>query len=76
MSVISFIDKDRSWFKAKVGVDCDTIPRNISFSARELHEEGLIVVHDCLKDENFNNNPLVTGPEGIRFFAGYVIGQT
>jgi PAS domain S-box-containing protein len=70
ISVISFIDDQRSWFKAKVGVECDYIPRGISFSAHELQCDSSLIIPDCRNDDRFVNNPLVSGKPGLRFFAG------
>ena len=71
MAVISFTDADRSWFKSKIGIDCDYIPREVSFSASHLGKnDGLLIINDCRKDEVFANNPLVTGEHSICFFAG------
>lgn len=83
MSVISFTDADRSWFKAGIGTSCPGIPREVSFSSHSLDSNGMVVVNDCSDDPRFENNPLVIGEYNIRFFAGvplvndegYVLGM-
>ncbi len=72
MAVISFTDEDRSWFKSKVGVECDQVPRSASLSAGSLanDNDSLLIINDCRKDERFINNPLVIGDHNICFFAG------
>lgn len=72
MAVISFVDKERQWFKAKIGTELEETPRSISFCTHtiQLIEDKVLVVNDALKDQRFAENPLVTGPEQIRFYAG------
>jgi PAS domain S-box-containing protein len=70
IAVISFVDTNRSWFKAKTGIECSYIPRNKSFSAKELEGDRLMIVPDCSADERFTKNQFVDGENGIRFFAG------
>lgn len=71
IALISLIDAEREWFKAKIGIDAAAIPRNISFSAHFLTAENLFFeVTDTFKDDRFLDNPLVLGSPNIRFFAG------
>ncbi|RHY53760.1 hypothetical protein DYB34_002988 [Aphanomyces astaci] len=80
---VSFIDHDRQWYKASVGLIQDEIPRNVSFCAHILYTKQSIVVPDTTLDKRFERNPLVTGRAGIRFYAaapiispatGFVLG--
>jgi len=72
VAVISFVDKERQWFKARIGTDMEESPRSESFCTHtiQLVEDQVFVVNDTLKDERFAESPLVTGPEQIRFYAG------
>lgn len=67
---ISLIDQSRDWFKSKQGLNVDEFPRRISFSSHAILSDGLLVVPNALEDPRFADNPLVTGPPYIRFFAG------
>ena len=70
IGLVSLVDEHRQWNKARVGVDAREIPRDISMCAHTiLHEEGLIVP-DTTRDARFADNPLVTGPMRVRFYAG------
>jgi len=73
IAAITFIDKDRQWFKAKVGDDVPETPRNISFCAFTIMSDEPLVVEDATKDDRFSHNPDVTGGLGIRFYAGVPI---
>lgn len=70
MAVISLTDRDRQWYKAKLGIAASDSPRDLSICAQALTEREPLVVRDAREDERFAETPLVTGPPFIRFYAG------
>lgn len=68
--LISLVDANRQWFKARVGLDACETPRDVSFCAHALGGESLLLIEDTLQDPRFRDNPLVTGAPHIRFYAG------
>jgi len=71
ISLITFIDDTRQWFKAKKGVTIDETPRADAFCQYALsNPEEVLVVDDPLNDLRFKNNPFVMGDPHIRFYAG------
>ena len=69
IAVIDFVDKQRVWFKAKIGLELDEIPREQSFSAYAILQPDVMIVLDPLSDERFTNN-LFVKEIGVRFYAG------
>ena len=71
IALISLVDRDRQWFKARVGMAALETPRDVSFCAHAVSARSALVVPDTLKDERFAANPLVTADPNIRFYAGH-----
>lgn len=70
IALISLIDSQRQWFKARVGLDVPELPRNISFCGHAINDDDIFIVPDATQDERFSDNPLVTGELNLRFYAG------
>ncbi len=73
ISAISFIDKDREWQKANVGLQGNTSKREDSFCAYAILDSQPLIVNDALNDERFCNHPAVLGSIKVRFYAGVPI---
>ena len=71
ISLMTLVDKDRQWFKSKVGFQTSETRRDWSFCTHAIKENVPLIVNDAFLDERFVNNPLVTGDPKIRFYAGF-----
>jgi PAS domain S-box-containing protein len=71
VSLVSVVEEKRQWFKAGIGWDETETPRSVSFCGHAILEPArALVVTDATSDERFADNPLVTGPPAIHFYAG------
>jgi anti-sigma regulatory factor (Ser/Thr protein kinase) len=70
MALITLVDDDRQWFKARVGVTATETSRSISFCSHAIEQSDLFVIPDALADLRFRDNPMVTGDPYVRFYAG------
>jgi len=74
VSLISFIDKERQWFKSKKGISANETPRDFSFCAHAILDPSKILeVEDARKDDRFIDNPLTELDEPVIFYAGIPI---
>ena len=82
VATITFIDKDREWYKSKIGITDEQASRDISLCAHTILGKELLIVPDTLKDDRFFDNPFVLDKPPLRFYAavplitpdGYALG--
>jgi PAS domain S-box-containing protein len=71
IALLSLIDADRQWFLANIGLSgVSQTPRDQSFCAHAILDDGLLEVPDATSDPRFAGNPLVEAEPCIRFYAG------
>jgi PAS domain S-box-containing protein len=70
IALITLVDSERQWFKARVGLDLAETPRDQAFCAYAIHDAATFVVPDAAEDARFADNALVLGEPRIRFYAG------
>jgi len=70
IALMVLIDRDRQWFKAKVGVRVRETPREFAFCAHTIMQRGLFILPDASRDARFAANPFVASGPKYRFYAG------
>ncbi len=73
IAVINFIDRDRQWFKAEIGLGMREAPVDGSICRHAILQKGLFVVPDTLADPRFACNPPVIAGSTLRFYAGVLL---
>ncbi|WP_165356561.1 ATP-binding protein [Sphingosinicella sp. BN140058] len=70
IALVSLVDELRQWFKAEYGLGQRETPRAVAVCAHAMLEPDTFIVPDLSRDTRFTDNPLVTGAENLRFYAG------
>jgi len=70
VALITLIDKDTQWLRARVGTDVTEMPREASFCTYTIQEDDVLVVPNAIEDERFVDSPIVANEPNVRFYAG------
>jgi signal transduction histidine kinase len=70
ISLITFIDDKRQWFKSHIGTELTENSRELSFCTHTIaSSQDIMIIPDANLDERFATNPVVTSAN-ITFYAG------
>ena len=70
IALVSFVDGERQWFKARIGFGPAETPLDQSVCAHALATPDILVIPDLSVDDRTRGNTLVTREPHIRFYAG------
>ena len=70
VALISLVDSERQWFKARTGTTLQETERGIAFCDHAIRHHGIFEIQDAAMDERFKDNPLVVTDPRIRFYTG------
>ncbi|ROU02894.1 GAF domain-containing protein [Histidinibacterium lentulum] len=70
VALVSFVEPDRQWFKAHVGVEERETPIEMSICAQTIRQGDLYEIEDLHTDPRTRGHGLVTARPDLRFYAG------
>jgi two-component sensor histidine kinase len=73
IALISLVDSERQWFKAKVGLDIPGSDIESSICAHAIAGDDYLEINDTKADSRTTDNDFVTGDDSIRFYAGALL---
>ena len=71
VALISIVEQDELWFRSVQGLEIAHAPRDVSFCGHAIAVNKPLYIPDTHADINFFDNPLVTGPPGIRAYMAW-----
>ncbi|MGM3175058.1 diguanylate cyclase domain-containing protein [Dickeya lacustris] len=74
--VISLVNHERQWFLSRANFPLKEPAIEFSFCIHTVTANAPLIVPDTHRDLRFASNPLVQGPEAIRFHASYPLRST
>jgi len=69
-ALITLVERDREWFKAKKGIASCEQSNDHGFGAQAILHHDVMIVANLDHDKRFAANPLVVSEPNIRFYAG------
>lgn len=70
LALISIVDADTQQFISRVGLALERTDRHHSICSCALQSTGILQIEDLRQDPRFHDNPIVSGPDRMRFYAG------
>lgn len=70
IALVNFVADEFTFSKACYGVDLTRHDRSLSFCARTIESDDVLIVEDLADDPRFSSFPMVTQAGGVRFYAG------
>ena len=73
IALLSLVTGRRQWFKSRVGFGLTETAREDAFCSHTIVQDAPLIVPDASLDARFQHNPLVTGEQHLRFYAGFAL---
>lgn len=69
-ALITLVDSNREWFKAKKGIADSEQPRESGFGSQTIPHRDVVAASNLADDSRFSANALVASAPNLRFYAG------
>jgi excisionase family DNA binding protein len=70
IALLTLLTSTRQWFKSHHGLDVTETPRSWAFCNYTILQKDVFTVENLALDPQFSGIPAVSGPPGLRFYAG------
>ncbi|MET3515955.1 diguanylate cyclase (GGDEF)-like protein [Pseudacidovorax sp. 1753] len=70
VALVTLVDAQRQWFKARCGLEIEGTPRSQAVCSHAIERSELLEIPDMRADRRFAHYGLVVGPPHLRFYAG------
>jgi GAF domain-containing protein len=68
---VSLVEKDRQWYKSKVGMELEETPRNMAICGHTILQKSPLIIPDTRTYPISKNHPAVLGEPHLCFYAGW-----
>src|SRR5579872_213996 len=55
-ATVTFVDRERQWFKSRIGIEVRETPRDIAFCSHTIRTDQVCLVPDATRDPRFTDN--------------------
>lgn len=70
IALVTVLREDEQLFRGSCGLAGPGTARGVAFCNHTVRQDHVLVIEDAASDPRFHDNPLVSGPPFIRFYAG------
>ncbi|GGK34519.1 hypothetical protein GCM10008955_30700 [Deinococcus malanensis] len=70
MAAVTFVDQDRQWFKARLGLTVTETLKSESICAIAIQQDRVLVIPDARKDPRVNGMNCFSVDQAVGFYAG------
>lgn len=69
-AAVSFVDRERVWFKSRIGIPVTGMARDDSPCDETILGDDVFQIPDAAKDDHYEDGVIAIGDEDFRFYAG------
>lgn len=70
IAAVTLLSEEKQWFKCVVGLEGDGTDRGVAICNYTIMQDDIFEVTDLAAHPDLKDNPLVSGPPHLRYYAG------